>query len=211
MVDTRRQYDDVATVYGAIAIAVFVLIAVLVVVFVVRYRQRDESRSVSRLHDAPRLESLYVAVLACVAAFLVAFTFIHENKSDASLKRHAGLLVRVVAAKWHWSFFYPALGIRALGTDATPPTLYVPARTNVDFQLTSADVIHAFWIPKTKFKRAAYPAVNQYFTLSFNRTGSFRNAGECAEYCGLLHAEMRFNLRVLSASDFRRWAARGGR
>lgn len=205
MVDTSRQYHDVATVYGAIAIAVFVVIVALVIAFVIRYRRRDDGRTVSRIHDAPRLESLYVVVLACVAAFLVAFTFIHENKTDAALKPHAGLRVRIVAAKWHWSFFYPTLGVSELGTDTRPPTLFVPAGSNIDFQLTSTDVIHAFWIPMTKFKRAAYPAVNQFFTLSFRRPGSFRNAGVCAEYCGLLHSEMRFDLRVLNPQQFRRW------
>jgi cytochrome c oxidase subunit II len=205
IVDTQRQYGQVATVYGAIAIAVFVLVLVLTVVIVVRYRTRAGEEGPSRIHDAPRVEGLYVIVLGCVAAFLTAFTFIHESKSDAALTAQPGLEVRVTAAKWHWSFFYPRYGVSELGTDSSPPTLYVPRGENVDFRLVSVDVIHSFWIPMTDFKRAAYPDYTQSFVLSFGKRGFFPNAGECAEFCGLLHAEMRFNVDVMAPNQFARW------
>jgi cytochrome c oxidase subunit II len=207
VVDTRHQYGQVATVYAVIAVVVFGLIMGLIALMVWRYRARSDGRAASRLNAAPRLEALYVAALSCVAAFLVAFTFIHASKSDAALTPHPGLIVRVVAAKWHWSFFYPEYGLSELGSNPTPPTLYVPANTNIDFQLTSVDVIHAFWVPMTDFKRAAYPDLTQYFTLSMSKPGFFSNAGECAEFCGLLHAEMRFNVDVMSREQFARWAS----
>jgi cytochrome c oxidase subunit II len=205
LVDTEHQYDQVATVYGTVAIAVFVIVVSLVLLMVLRYRARDDERPASRIHDAPRLESLYVLGLACIAALLVAFTFIHEAKTDAALKPHRGLVVRVTAAKWHWIFFYPAYGVTEIGTNTSQPTLYLPAHSNIDFQLTSADVIHAFWIPMAGFKRAAYPSLTQYFTLSLENRGFFANAGACAEFCGLLHAEMRFNVDVMSMRQFNRW------
>jgi len=205
IVDTQRQYGQVATVYGAIAIAVLILVLVLTVVIVVRYRARAGGEAPSRVRDAPRLEAAYVAVLTSIAAFLVIFTFIHETKSDAALTTHSGLVVEVTAAKWHWSFFYPRYGVSELGTDSSPPTLYVPQGQDVDFRLTSIDVIHAFWIPLTDFKRAAYPSYTQNFVLSFNKPGFVRYAGVCAEFCGLLHAEMRFNLDVMSPAQFGRW------
>jgi cytochrome c oxidase subunit II len=207
VVDTQRQYGQVATVYGAIAIAVFVLALAITVVIVLRYRAGAGGNQPSRVHDAPRLEALYVIVLGGIAAFLIAFTFIHENKSDAALTTRSGLVIRVTAAKWHWSFFYPRYGVSEVGTDLSPPTLYVPRDQNVEFRLTSVDVIHAFWIPVTDFKRAAYPGYVQTFVLSFDRRAFIRNAGECAEFCGLLHAEMRFNLDVMNADQFARWVA----
>jgi cytochrome c oxidase subunit II len=207
VVDTQAQYHQVATVYGAIAVVVFVLVVAAIGLMLIRYRARDDGRTPSRVNDAPRLESLYVLALGCIAAFLVAFTFIHEAKTDAALKPHSGLTVRVTAAKWHWTFFYPAYGITELGTNSSQPTLYVPTHTNIDFQLVSIDVIHAFWIPMTRFKRAAYPDFTQYFTLSLDKPGFFLNAGECAEFCGLLHSEMRFNLDVMSMPRFKEWVA----
>jgi cytochrome c oxidase subunit II len=207
LVDTQRQFGDIATVYGAIAIAVFALAFVTTVVIVLRYRARAGGNGPSRVDDAPRLEAIYVIALVAIAAFLVAFTFAHENKTDAALTTRAGLVVRVTAAKWHWSFFYPRYGVSELGTDSSPPTLYVPRDENVEFRLTSVDVIHSFWIPLTDFKRAAYPGYTTTFVLSFDKRGFVRNAGECAEFCGLLHAEMRFNLDVMSADQFAHWIA----
>ena len=207
LVDTQHQYGEVATVYGAVGIAVFVLVLVVTMVIVIRYRSRSGEKAPSRVHDAPRLEAMYVIALGGIAAFLIAFTFIHENKSDAALTTKSGLVIRVTAAKWHWSFFYPRYGVSELGTDSSPPTLYVPRDENVKFQLTSVDVIHAFWIPVTDFKRAAYPGYIQSFVLSFDSHGFVRNAGVCAEFCGLLHAEMRFNLDVMNANQFARWVA----
>ena len=207
LIDTQRQYGQVATVYAAVAIAVFALVLMLTVLIVVRYRARTGGEGPSRVRDAPKLEAIYVIVLGGIAALLIAFTFIHENKSDAALTTHPGLVVRVTAAKWHWSFFYPRYGVSELGTDASPPTLYVPRDENVDFRLTSADVIHAFWMPLTDFKRAAYPGYTQDFVLSFDKSGFARNAGVCAEFCGLLHAEMRFNLDVMNPDQFARWIA----
>lgn len=205
LVDTQREYDDVALVYGAIATAVFAVVVLVTIVILVRFR--TPGGTPSRVSDAPRLEAIYVGALACIAGFLVAFTLIHESKSDAALTRQPGLEVRVTAAKWHWSFFYPRYRVAELGTDRSPPTLYVPRGENVDFSLTSVDVIHAFWIPLTDFKRAAYPDYTQDFVLSFDKRGFFRNAGECAEFCGLLHAEMRFNVDVMEPDQFVRWAA----
>ena len=207
IVDTQRQYGEVAKVYAAVAIAVFVLILAITVVILLRYRARAGGKAPSRVYDAPRLEALYVIVLGGIAASLIAFTFIHETKTDAALTTHSGLVVRVTAAKWHWSFFYPRFGVSELGTDSSPPTLYVPQDENVEFRLTSVDVIHAFWIPLTDFKRAAYPGYTQSFVLSFDKRGFVGNAGECAEFCGLLHAEMRFNLDVMNAAQFTRWLA----
>jgi cytochrome c oxidase subunit II len=207
VVDTQTQYNRVAIVYGAIAIGVFVVVVAAIGLMLIRYRARDDGRTPSRVNDAPRLESLYVLGLGCIAAFLVAFTFIHEAKTDAALEPHSGLAVRVTAAKWHWTFFYPAYSITELGTNSSQPTLYVPTHTNIDFQLISIDVIHSFWIPMTRFKRAAYPDFTQYFTLSLDKPGFFPNAGECAEFCGLLHSEMRFNLDVMSMQRFKKWVA----
>ena len=207
LVDTQHQYGQVAAVYGAVAIAVFALVVALTAVIVVRYMARADAEGPSGVHDAPRLEAMYVLALGGIAAFLIAFTFKHETKSDAALTTHPGLVIRVTAAKWHWSFFYPRYGLSEVGTDSSPPTLHVPRGENVDFRLTSVDVIHAFWIPLTDFKRAAYPGYTQSFVLSFEKAGFVRNAGECAEFCGLLHAEMRFNLDVMSADRFARWVA----
>jgi cytochrome c oxidase subunit 2 len=79
----------------------------------------------------------------------------------------------------------------------------------VRFNLGSVDVIHALWIPHVNYKHDAIPGSTQVTTLTFTQLGLFQ--GECAEFCGLRHAAMLFNVRVLSAARFRAWASSGGK
>jgi cytochrome c oxidase subunit II len=215
VIDTRHEFDRVAGLYLPIAVAVVALIALLALFMALRYRARPgeaggPGRRPSRLSSAPRTELVYVALLACVAALLVWRTFTVEAKTDA-VQRPAAVRIDVTAAKWHWTFDYPRYGIVQRGADFAAPTLVVPAGEVVHFTLRSVDVIHAFWIPARRFKRDANPAMVSDFTLVFPKTGFSRNGGECSEYCGLRHAQMRFNVAVLSPAAFARWAASGGR
>lgn len=154
VVDTRSQYDGLAGIYLPIALAVFIVVLVLVVLFALRYRRRDDGRPASGPASAPKLEAAYVLALSGIAAFLVWTTFRTETKVDR-LAAHPALTVAVTAAKWHWRFDYPDAGVSQLGIDRRPPTLVVPAGMPVRFRLSSLDVIHAFWIPERRFKRAS--------------------------------------------------------
>jgi cytochrome c oxidase subunit 2 len=208
--DTRRQYDSLASLYLPIAAGVFVLVVVLVLVFVLRYRARaHDERSPSRRASAPRLEALYALVLAAVAAFLMTTLLRADAKTDRALgDRGAGPRIAITAAKWRWRFTYPDQRIVLQGAR---PELVVPAGEPVRFTLSSLDVIHAFWIPMLRFKRAAYPQVVQRFTLTFTHPGLWPAGGECAEYCGLYHDQMRFDVRVLAPAAFAAWErAHGG-
>jgi len=205
VVDTHRQYERLSDLYLPIAICVFAAVVVLLIAFALRYRARpDDARPPSRTHRAPRVEALYALVLAGVAAFLLTATFRTEAKTDRALSDRgtSGVRIDVVAAKWRWRFVYPGTGIVE---QAPVPELVVPAGEPVRFTLISRDVIHSFWIPSLAFKRAAYPRFTQRFTLTFPRPGFTRAGGECAEYCGLYHDQMRFDVRVLGPAAFAAW------
>lgn len=204
--DTRHEFDSLAGLYLPIAVGVVALVILLVAAFAWRYRARaaDAGRP-SRIERAPKVEGLYVLVLACVAALLLWRTFSVEARTDRAASRR-GVQVDVTAAKWHWRFDYPRLGIVQPGTDDRPPTLVVPQGRTVDFTLRSLDVIHAFWIPERRFKRDATPGFTSSFSLVFPRTGFWRYGGECSEYCGLRHTWMKFHVEVLAPAAFARWA-----
>jgi cytochrome c oxidase subunit II len=57
-----------------------------------------------------------------------------------------------------------------------------------------------------RFKRDAFPRRTTSFVLSFPGVG-YHTAGRCAEYCGLKHDQMTFNVEVMSTSDFTAWVA----
>ncbi len=148
-------------------------------------------------------------MLLAVAALLLYVTFSAEHKDDTAMAtERPAVTVDVTASRWDWTFSYPGHSItRRSGANGDQPVV-VPVDEAVRFDLRSADVIHGFWIPQLDFKRDAIPGSVQRITLDFDRTGTF--SGACSEYCGVLHSEMIFSVRVVSESTFRTWLAGGG-
>jgi cytochrome c oxidase subunit 2 len=203
LISTRVEYDRLASVYLPIAVGVFALIAVVVVFAVLRYRAHHEP---SRRSKSDRVEGSYALLLACVAGFLIYLTLSTEHKVDTvANQERPSLVIDVTAAKWEWEFRYPADGITVRSGTVGYQPLVVPADRAIRFDLTSQDVIHSMWIPELEFKRDLIPGTVEHVTLTFTRTGTFD--GQCAEFCGLHHAEMVFRVRVLDPSAFTAWAA----
>ena len=209
LVSTRRVYDHLASIYLPIAIGVFALFAVLIIASVLRYRARPQP---SRRSENNVLEGSYAVLLAGVVGFLLYLTLTAEHKVDTVANHERpSLIVDVTAAKWVWEFRYPADHIVARsGFDVGDQPLVVPEDRAIRFNLRSQDVIHSLWIPQLEFKRDLIPGAAERVTLTFTRLGVFD--GQCAEFCGLHHAEMTFRVRVLTPAAFATWVAahRGG-
>lgn len=206
--DNAEQFQDLFRLYAWIGGAVFVLIVTVIAFVTVRYRARP-GRQPSRRTEAPRLEGAYVALIALIVVLLLTFTYRTEAHTDA-VTRAPAVRIRAIASDWQWRFDYPALHISEVGGVGSAPTpLYVPAGKTVEFDLTSLDVLHAFFIPAVGFQRQATPGSTTRFDLVFGHPGTLTN-GYCNEYCGLGHTDMRFVVHVLSASAFAAWAAAQG-
>ena len=97
--------------------------------------------------------------------------------------------------------------VETVGTSTEIPVLVLPAGKRIEFQLASADVVHAFWVPEFLFKRDVMPdpaanhSVNVFQVAEINRTGAF--VGRCAEMCGTYHSMMNFEVRVVQPNDFK--------
>jgi cytochrome c oxidase subunit 2 len=204
LVDTRKEFEDLASTYVPIAVVVFVLVLLGCVVPLVLFRARRPGAPSD--HKEPKwLPFAYGGLLAAVVAVLITLTFQAQDRISAKVAGPA-LQVDVTAAKWNWRFDYPAQGISQIGGDSKPTALVVPSGTTIRFKLTSLDVIHSFWIPYVRFKRDAFPRRSTEFNLSFPGTG-YHTAGRCAEFCGLKHDQMTFNVEVMSQADFDAWVA----
>lgn len=201
LVSTRHVYGRLASVYLPIAAGVFVLFAGAIVLAVLRYRRRAEP---SRRSEGNLLEGSYAVLLACVAGFLMYLTLSAEHKVDTvANQQRPSLVVDVVGAKWEWSFHYRGDGITRRSGFVGHQVLVVPANRAIRFNLHSQDVIHSLWVPQLRFKRDLIPGMAEHVTLTFTHTGMF--SGQCAEYCGVHHAEMTFRVHVLSPSAFATW------
>ena len=109
------------------------------------------------------------------------------------------LRIKVIAHQWWWEFRYPTLGV------ITADELHIPAGRQIHFELLSADVIHSFFMPALGGKRDVVPGQDNELTLIANTPGYYY--GQCAEFCGTSHANMRFRVIVDTPSDFEAWVA----
>ena len=125
----------------------------------------------------------------------------------AAMEPPADLVVQVVGRQFHWDFHYlPDANGQPVA--ATTDVLVLPRGRTVEFQVTSADVIHSFWIPRLGGKIDAIPGRVNQLRLRVDRAGPI--SGQCAEFCGLEHAHMRFDVLSLPPPQFDRWLAEGG-
>jgi len=202
LISTRHEYESLLAIYVPIAAGVFVIVVVAVLASVLRYRRRVTP---ARWSENNALEGAYAGLLTLTVAFLLYLTFSAEHRVDTvSARERPSLTVNVTAAKWEWEFTYPHYGIVQRSGDVGRQPLVLPVNQAIRLNLASQDVIHAFWVPELDFKRDAIPGTVQSVTLTFTNTGLFQ--GQCAEFCGLRHSEMVFNVRVVSPGAFASWA-----
>jgi cytochrome c oxidase subunit 2 len=108
--------------------------------------------------------------------------------------------VEVVGHQWWWEFRYPDLGI------VTANELHFPVGRPVGLAMTTVDVLHSFWIPALGGKRDVINNRTNYLAFRPDTLGEY--LGQCAEYCGASHANMRLRVVVETDSAFQAWVDR---
>jgi cytochrome c oxidase subunit II len=182
------------------AAVVLLSVAVPLVIFVVRYRSRGRSRAVEgpQIHGSTRLEIAWTVVPVVILLIVTVFTF--YKLPGITLDAEAGedvLKVRVEGRQFYWQYRYPN-GVIAIDT------LRAPADRLVELELTApeSDVIHSYWVPELFPKFDTIPG--QTTETSFRgREGTYQ--GQCAEFCGIQHAEMFATIEVIPPDEFDAW------
>ncbi len=106
--------------------------------------------------------------------------------------------MEVIAHKWWWEFRYPVTS--SATRFSTAYELHVPVGRAVALKLIARDVIHSFWVPSLTRKRDAIPGKDTVLVLRADKAGVYE--GQCAEFCGTEHANMRFHVVAETAQAF---------
>jgi cytochrome c oxidase subunit 2 len=181
------------------AVVVFAIVEGLLLFVIIRYRQRTGGGPPSRLHGHTVLEIGWTLAPALILVFIAVPTM-RTIFATAARAPEGALRVEVVGHQWWWEFRYPELGV------VTANELHLPRGKPVQLEMTSADVIHSFWAPGLGGKRDLTPG--RVTRIAFTPDSISEYAGQCAEFCGASHANMRLRVFVQSDSAFRAWAAR---
>ena len=188
-------------------IAGIVLLTVAAAIGWVIYRYRDRGQAIPRqTHGRPTLEIgltiLPALILIGIAIPTVGTIFALAKTDDTEC------YVNLTGQQWWWEIDYPPQdGCGGIETPIiTSGQMVIPIETNVLVRGTSRDVIHSWWIPRLNGKRDMVPGRVQTVRLEANEPGIY--AGQCTEFCGLSHANMRMEVVALSPEDFETWKAR---
>lgn len=194
----------------AIAGVVFVLVMAGSLYVVWRFRSRgdeDYAEFPEQLHGNFKLEIgwtiLPAVLLLVVAIFTVStiFDLAKKPKPDA-------LRVEVIGQQWWWEYRY-SFDVDGDGTPEkiiTANDLVIPAGREIALRIKSNDVIHSWWAPALNGKKDAVPGRSHPLTIEADEPGEY--IGQCTEFCGLSHAEMRIKVIALDAEDFQAWATK---
>ena len=113
-------------------------------------------------------------------------------------------VIEVTGHQWFWEFRY--LDGDGNAVAMTRDVLAMPLAQMVEFRVTSADVIHSFWIPRLGGKMDAIPGRVNRLRLRADHDGRGTPiAGQCAELCGMSHAHMHFDVQVLEEAEWDAW------
>jgi cytochrome c oxidase subunit 2 len=196
-------YQLILIIFG-IAAVVFVVVEGMLIYAAIRFSRRPADEQPSQVEGNRRLEIAWTLAPAIVLAivFVVSLRTLwllsfRPTLAPGTSNDPQALHVHVVGHQWWWEFDY---------TDekfVTATELHVPVGAVVDLSLESADVIHSFWVPQLGGKIDVIPGhVNQTW-FQVVMPGTYH--GQCAEFCGVEHADMRFDVVAESPDQFQAW------
>ncbi|HEU4567793.1 MAG TPA: cupredoxin domain-containing protein [Marmoricola sp.] len=201
-----RDTHDLFYIILWLALPVFLFVEGMLVVCLVRFRRKrnDVTEPVQDYGRTGAIVAFFAGPLVVVVV-LLAFgehTLSHVDHLDPQPAQK----ITVTGFQWEWSASYPQGFTVAGKTRESAMVMELPVNRTTQITLKSDDVIHEFYVPDLLFMRNAVPGHPNTFTIKPDRIGTYK--GQCAQYCGLWHAQMRFVLKVVSPGDYRAWVAR---
>jgi cytochrome c oxidase subunit 2 len=185
-----------------VSTVVFIVVLGFVFAALVHGLQRRDTRVESPPTERTLTRGVSVAVgvtvLTLIALLVVS---ISTGRTVQSLHASSAVTIAMTGHQWWWEVEYEdAIPSRRV---ATANEVHIPVGQPIVVKVTSRDVIHSFWVPNLQGKRDLIPGYTTAIWLQADRAGVFR--GQCAEFCGLQHAHMAFDVVAESPADFDRW------
>ncbi len=214
-----QAIQDLVNPVFLLAAAIGIVVIGAVCFIAIKYREKPDLAGIEEFGKQTEgnkvLEIVWTLVPAVLLAVIGFFTVSTISKLDKP--EPDAMKVEVFGQQWWWGFRYH------LDADGNPRTggeagafpedsdrdivaaseLVIPVGQEVSLRETSNDVIHSFWIPNLNGKKDAVPGMYTHWKLKGDKPGVF--LGQCTEFCGLSHANMRMLVRIVPPDEFRQW------
>ncbi len=196
--DFARDSDAIFRLTLKWATFVFVLVESALLFALYKFRNRPGAADPVQSHGNTTLEIVWTIIPAFILA-MIAVPTVRTIFKTATKPGPDALQVEVIGHQWWWEFRYPQLGITTAGE------LKVPTGRTVNLEMTTADVLHSFWLPQFAGKRDVFP--NRYNNLWFKAEVEGNFPAQCVEFCGIQHGRMAYRIVSMKPEAFDAWAA----
>ena len=201
-----EQADNLFRPVFWIATVIFVLVEGMLVYAVWRFRRRSDADAPKQIHGNTRLEIFWTILPAVLLAGIGVPTVV--TIFDVAERPVGNVVnVKVTGHQWWWEYEYMDVKLPdGSGNLKTANELVIPTGRWVNLDVTSADVIHSFWVPKLAGKQDAIPGTTNFIKMQAPAPGVYE--GQCAEYCALSHANMLLRVIAHPPAEFDAWVSR---
>lgn len=197
---------ELSWVVFALGAGVYLLVLGVLAVPIVRSLHSRRQPDLTVASGEPQRWGIWSGGIVLPAFVLLALLFLSVPVALATSPdrdRDHGLAIEIIGHQFWWEVHYPDAGV------VTANEIHIPVGESVRLHLTSADVIHSFWVPRLHGKIDLTPGHETQITLEADQVGTYR--GQCAEYCGLAHAQMAIQVIAEEPGDFNDWLSQQAR
>jgi cytochrome c oxidase subunit II len=221
--DSAQDIYDIHMLTMRISTALLIIVFAFVIYSILKHRKSQGFEADQEFHKSWFGQWAWVLVPALVLGVdltIAGSAQVVLEKLWLVPKTEKLMDVKVIGHQWWWEFEYLDHELKVesrfvprdqAGDDylrAVDNHLVLPTNTKIRFLHTSADVIHAFWVPELGFKKDAIPGYITETWSELKREGIFR--GQCAEICGTWHSRMPIVVEAVSPERFKQWVAEQG-
>lgn len=174
----------------------------ILVLGILWYAVRTERKPRHEMNDGSNRARARLVLMGGVVlpVVVVAVIFAFSTKgllAIGDLRGNSDVTIDMIGHQFWWEVNYTDEGV------VTANEIHIPVNRNVEIRLTSEDVIHSFWVPSLHGKIDLMPGHTTSITIRAEETGTYR--GQCAQFCGVQHANMAFLVIVHEDDDYQAW------
>ncbi len=221
--EEAQDFDDIFRLLLYMGIPVFTFVIAVLIYAMLEFRTRgagapgSDGPPYKGTGMVPKVWLLVTGALAIVVMINPGLTGLAKLQDDDAMSKYgwgdldAELVIHVTGQQFSWGYDY--LDENGETIVSLPPLpdneIVIPVDSKVKFEINSVDVLHSFWIPAFRMKIDAVPGRTTFITVEPNVLGDYTTDSayrvQCAELCGLNHADMRTRVRVVSHADYEKW------
>jgi len=199
----KKAFDILPLTIGLTVLSVLVVAVISVLLLIAIFRSRPQNDPHALIETAYPLRWINFGIGVTVVA--LAGVLVWTMATVAAVIRPAqdpALTLEVTGHQWWWEVRYLDKD-NPSNTFRTANEIHVPVGKPIKIMLTSADVIHSFWVPSLSGKTDTIPGQTNEIWIEADRPGVY--AGQCTEYCGQQHAHMAFSIVADEAENYEAW------